>query len=137
MFSSFAIARAFNRPGLWTYYSPEVFEQARKSGDIVLVKFTAAWCANCQYVEQTVFTDQATLDLLKDRKVVMIKADLTRSEASGWPLLKKLNPSGGIPLTAIYSPGSDEPIQLTSIYTTADLIDALKNSNKSQASLDR
>jgi thiol:disulfide interchange protein len=56
----------------------------------------------------------------------MIKADLTRSEASGWPLLKKLNPSGGIPLTAIYPARTDEPTQLTSIYTTADLLEAIR-----------
>ncbi|CAN5591823.1 hypothetical protein BH09PLA1_BH09PLA1_11140 [soil metagenome] len=123
---TFALAKAFNRPGLWTYYSSEVFETSRKSGEIVLVKFTAAWCQNCQYVEQTVYTDQAALDALKKHRVVMIKADLTRSEAPGWPLLKKLNPSGGIPLTAIYFPDAPEPKQLTSIYTSADLINALE-----------
>lgn len=122
---TYAVARVLNRPGLWTYYTPEVFEASRKSGEIVLVKFTAAWCQNCQYVEQTVYTDKAALDALKQHRVIMLKADLTRSEAPGWALLKKLNPSGGIPLTAIYPPGATEPTQLTSIYTARDLINAL------------
>jgi thiol:disulfide interchange protein len=59
-----------------------------------------------------------------------LKADLTRSDAPGWPLLKKLNPSGGIPLTAIYPPGSSEPIQLASIYTADDLVRALEQADR-------
>jgi len=40
-------------------------------------------------------------------------------------VVNQLNPGGGIPLTAIYSPNSDEPIKLTSLYTTQNLLDAL------------
>lgn len=112
-------------PGIWTKYSPETFAQARGSGQIVLVKFTANWCGNCQYIEHAVFGDERTRDEIDSRHIIAIKADLTTSDASGWALLKQLNPSGGIPLTAIYSPGKNEPIQLASIYTIAGLIEAL------------
>ena len=49
-------------------------------------------------------------------------------------LLKTLNPSGGIPLTAIYAPGSDQPIQISSVYTTQTLLKVLEElSRKSVA----
>jgi thiol:disulfide interchange protein len=91
----------------------------------VLVKFTANWCANSQYVEATVFHDHATLDELRHRGVLMLKADLTSRAAPGWLLLKSLNPSGGIPLTAVYLPGRDQPRRLESIYTSSTLLDVL------------
>ena len=57
--------------------------------------------------------------------VVMLKADLTDAEAPGWELLRKLNPSGGIPLTAIYAPRQPDPTLIASIYTKQTLIDTL------------
>src|SRR5439155_16034459 len=87
-------------------------------------------CANCQYVEQTVYPDDRSREALKKYNVITIKADLTRSDAPGWPLLKSLNPSGGIPLTAIYPAGKDQPIQLASIYTVNDLLKALEEASR-------
>ncbi len=118
-------AVALNRKGLWTYYTPENFASARQSGRPVLVKFTASWCLNCQYVERTVYPDPRTLAALKEHNVITLKADLTTRDAPGWPLLKQLSSSGGIPFTAIWPPGKDQPIELASIYTTDDLLKAL------------
>jgi hypothetical protein len=42
-----------------------------------------------------------------------------------WDVVNKLNPGGGIPLTAIYGPHQQEPSKLTSLYTAQNLIDAL------------
>jgi len=53
---------------------------------------------------------------------------LSDQDAPGWPKVNELNPGGGIPLTAIYSPnsGGEEPAgKLTSLYTTQNLLDAL------------
>jgi thiol:disulfide interchange protein DsbD len=109
----------------WEHYSDDAFTKARSAHQIVLVKFTAGWCLNCQFVEASVFHDASVVELLKQNKVIAIKADLTARDAPGWPLLRKLNPTGGIPLTDVYSPGSDDPVQLAGVYTTQSLADVV------------
>jgi len=116
----------FSETVKWTPYSDAALADARAKGQTVLVKFTANWCANCQYIEATVFRDKSTLTAIEAGNVLPLKADLTLEDAPGSGLLKSLNPTGGIPLTAIYLPGSNEPVQLDSIYTTETLLSSLQ-----------
>jgi len=109
----------------WHPYSDATFEQARASGKPVLVKFTANWCASCQFIEGSVFRDPQVWRALKAHEVTAIKVDLTDEDAPGKSLLLKLNPAGGIPLTAIFTPGHDQPLVLASVYTSGELLKAL------------
>jgi len=64
-----------------------------------------------------------------------IKVDLSDEDAPGKPLLLKLNPAGGIPLTAIFTPGHAEPLILASAYTSSELLKALDSvTSSAQAS---
>lgn len=110
----------------WTHFSDAALAEARAKGQPVLVKFTANWCGNCQYIEATVFRDKATIKAIEEGHILPLKADLTLEGAPGSELLKTLNPTGGIPLTAIYLPNAAEPVQLDSIYTTDTLLKHLK-----------
>ena len=113
--------RLANPPAGWTEFTPAALAAAREKGGPVLVKFTADWCANCQTVEQRVFGTQAQMDGWRDDGVTLLKADLTKPDAVGWPLLKELNRIGAIPFTAVYLPGRGEPAKLAGIYGTGDL----------------
>lgn len=115
----------FTKSVQWTPYSDDALATARSAGRPVLVKFTANWCGNCQYIEATVFHDRDTVDAIKAGNVLALKADLTHDGAPGTKLLNELNPGGGIPFTAIYRPQADKPITLSSIYTTPTLIDLI------------
>lgn len=117
--------RLANPPAGWTYYSDAALTAALARNEPVVVKFTADWCANCQTVEQLVYGTQAQMDALTDEGVTLIKADLTKRDAPGWPLLTELNPARAIPYTAVYLPGRDEPVPLVGIYDSADLQAAL------------
>jgi thiol:disulfide interchange protein len=110
----------------WTAYSDDVVDAARKAGKVVLVKFTANWCLNCQYVEATVYHDAQAIDALRKYDVVTVKADLTQDDAPGWTRLRELTSTGGIPLTAIYAPGYEKPVQISSVYTTQTLVKTLE-----------
>lgn len=109
----------------WTPYSEQALADARAKNQVVLIDFTANWCISCHYVEKTVYGDQKVVAALNGKNVLLLKADLTSEGAPGSDLLRKLNPAGGIPLTAIYFPGSQEPVQLASIYTSETLLKTL------------
>jgi thiol:disulfide interchange protein DsbD len=109
----------------WVPYSTEKFEEYRKQGKPVLVKFTANWCATCQVVEGTVFKNPAVWDSLAKHDVVAMKVDLTEEGAPGNDLLLQLNPGGGIPLTAVFGPKLQQPILLSSIYKSDALLSAI------------
>jgi thiol:disulfide interchange protein len=112
----------------WEPYTDARFAELRSSGKPVLVKFTANLCATCQVVEGTVFRDANVWKAIKSDGVTALKVDLTQSDAPGKALLLSLNPSGGIPLTAIWSAGDSKApaVQLESIYTSNDMLQALK-----------
>ncbi len=111
----------------WTAYSDEAFLREVRSGRPVLVKFTANWCATCQFIEGSVYSDESIWSVLKQKNIAAIKVDLTDEEAPGKNLLLRLNPAGGIPLTAIWFSPERTPIVLDSVYTTADLKAAIES----------
>jgi thiol:disulfide interchange protein DsbD len=110
-------------------YSDDEFKKLRAANKPVLVKFTANWCATCQYIEGTVFRDSKVWTAINQHEIVPLKVDLTTEGAPGEDLLKQLNPAGGIPLTAIYLPGRAEPIILASVYNSAELLAAMNTVN--------
>ncbi len=121
---------------VWKPYSDDAFNEARRGNEIVLIKFTASWCLNCQFVEASVFHNASVAQLLKEKKVVALKADLTAKDAAGWPHLRKLNPTGGIPLTAVYAPDREEPVQLAGVYRTEDLVVVIRESSHEKSGSD-
>lgn len=123
--SFLAAKRLAFRPYQWQPFTTAALDKARAENRIVLVEFTALWCANCQVVEASVLHSRPIVEAVRDHDVLMLKADVTDNDAPGRPLLEKLNPAGSIPLTAIFTPGSDRPIELPGIYSTTDLTQAL------------
>jgi thiol:disulfide interchange protein len=114
----------------WAMYDDDTVNAARHTGKLVLVEFTAHWCANCLTLEATVFRKPEVAETFKKYNVVAFRADLSDQNAPGWGALKQLNPAGGIPLTAIFPPNSPEPIVLSSLYSAQNLMDALEKASR-------
>jgi suppressor for copper-sensitivity B len=118
--------RQTNPPIDWKPYSSDALAAARSAGKIVMLEFTADWCGNCLALEATTFHDKRTVGAIKKHEVVALRADLSDQSAPGWDALNQISAVGAIPLTALYSPHLPEPIQLTGLYSPAELVDALE-----------
>jgi thiol:disulfide interchange protein DsbD len=124
--------RQTNPPIDWQPYTSEAVDAARKDGRVVMVEFTADWCANCLTLEATTFHNPQAVQALRQHEVLTFRADLTDQSAPGWTTLRHISPIAAIPLTAIYAPNHNQPIQLTGIYSAADLVNALATARHAQ-----
>lgn len=87
----------------WVYFTPERFDQALSDGNVVLLDFTADWCANCHLLEHTVLNTEAVTKMLRSEGYVAMKVDLTGGYPAGKAKLKEAG-SVTIPYLVIYSP---------------------------------
>lgn len=107
----------------WLAYTPESFRASVNAGRVVVLDFTAEWCLNCKVLEGTVLHKPEIVKLLNGPGVVAMRVDLTGKNPDGAEKLKELR-WVGIPLLAIYGPGSVEP-QTFDTYTPAVVSEAI------------
>ena len=107
----------------WVYYTPERFDQALADGNVVLLDFTADWCANCHVLELQVLNTDAVADMLRGDDYIAMKVDLTGGYPDGKAKLKEAG-SVTIPYLVIYSPDG-EVVFNANWYTPGQITDAL------------
>lgn len=109
----------------WQTFSRAAFDEARASGaQTVVVEFTADWCFNCKVLEVTTLADPAVVEALNDESVIAFQVDLTGTNEEGEQLKEELG-GGGIPLTAVFRPGSEKAETLRSHYPPSAILAAL------------
>jgi len=113
----------------WVPYTPESFEQALDDGKIVVLDFTAEWCLNCKTLEATVLARNPVKPMLLGPGVVPMAADLTSTKAPGWKKLEELG-SQGIPLLAVFAPGSPDPVWQEGAYSGSQVVAAIEKARE-------
>jgi thiol:disulfide interchange protein DsbD len=92
-----------------------------KEGRPVYIDFTALWCATCQLNKKRAYTKEV-IALIKDKKIVMLKADKTNPNPEIEAKLQELNRTA-IPVNVLLVPGKDKPFITPELLSPTDLIE--------------
>jgi LPXTG-motif cell wall-anchored protein len=121
--------------GAWVAYNEKRLDEAKATGKVVVVEFTAKWCINCKFLKRTVLDRDPVRSRITDDKHVLLLVNNTSSSAPGWEYLRSLGQTG-VPTLAIYGPAIEKPIILNA-YTPSTVIDALDRAAGTNASASR
>ena len=110
----------------WQPYSPEFLATSLENGNVVVLDFTAEWCLNCKALEAKVLSRNPVKAELLSAGVIPMVADLTVKGTEAEKYRNEVLKQTGIPLLVIYAPGVEEPIWLSNAYTSAQVLDAIK-----------
>jgi thiol:disulfide interchange protein len=115
------------------------FSMAQFVGDVnddktVLVEFTAEWCATCKALKAANLDRSKTKATVNSNNVVVYEVDIDRINDQEREFFIKMQPSGGVPLVAIFPAGKKyQPISFGSGYTQTQILEALKTAGPSKA----
>ena len=120
------VAENVTEQGQWVEFSADLLKKAHNEGKNVVIDFTANWCMNCQYNKIVVLNSQPVKDLIVDRDILTMKADLTRPNPKIEALMHTLG-SRSVPFLAVF-PGNDpyKPIVMRDIINQRDLVRVVK-----------
>ncbi len=92
----------------WQNYDGEMIAKALSEKRPVLIKFTADWCMSCKFVERTVYSREDIGKLIKDKKVLAVKADTTVKDYPATIALKDVYKEPGIPVSILLVPAKEQ-----------------------------
>ena len=100
----------------WQSYDDEVIKTAIDANQPVLIKFTADWCLSCQAVEKSVYSRKDIADLIKEKNILVIKADTTEDNFPATIALREVFNEPGVPVSMLLLPGANPPVRWRGIF---------------------
>lgn len=110
----------------WEKYDAQKIQTAIEDNRAVLIKFTADWCLSCQAVEKLVYGRKDIADLLKQKNVLVIKADTTDRDYVATKALKNIYNEPGVPVSILLAPGQEDTSRWRQIHFADSLKKALE-----------
>ena len=106
-------------------FDAEKLAALRAKGSLVFLYFTADWCVTCKVNEAAAINREETVELFKDKGIVVMVGDFTRRDPGIARFLAERGRSG-VPLYLFY-PATGEPRELPQLLTPATIADAIGN----------
>jgi uncharacterized protein YyaL (SSP411 family) len=112
----------------WRSWSAETFEHAKALDRPILLSISAVWCHWCHVMDETTYSNQQVIDLVKGEYVPVrvdndVRPDINqRYNMGGWPTTAFLTPQGDILTGATYLPPdqmTDALAKIASYYRTS------------------
>lgn len=104
----------------WRPLDSGVLQQARATGQPILIEFTADWCINCKVLEKTTYADQQVVRAVHDHRVIPLQADLTRPDPRLESLLVAYD-GAALPFAVVLN-GDEQVVQRFSGMFTANAL---------------
>ena len=111
--------------GDWEAFDPDRLSEIQRSGQAVLVNFTAAWCITCLVNEKVAISRPEVQAQLRQQGVVYMKADWTNKDPRITDMLNRYG-RNGVPLYLLFPGNGQAAVVLPNILTVGILTDALQ-----------
>lgn len=117
----------------WRPFRKGLAESLASKGYTVYVDYTATWCATCQTNKKLFVEVDKVIRVMRDNRVIPIKADWTRRDPVIAEDLQRFG-RNGVPLNVVYPAGRpDDVIVLpTAFVSSAPILDALQQAGPSK-----
>ncbi|MFM1944544.1 MAG: hypothetical protein RI897_3526 [Verrucomicrobiota bacterium] len=110
----------------WRAWSAAAVEKARGDGQVVLVDFTADWCATCQVNKKTSLEIESVREKIREAGVVPLLGDYTLKDRAITEELRRFG-RAGVPLVLVYpADQAAEPLVLPELLTPSIVLESLE-----------
>ncbi|MCP5517967.1 MAG: thioredoxin family protein [Verrucomicrobiales bacterium] len=110
----------------WYPWSPEAVDQARQSGKLALVDFTAKWCPNCRSNKKFAIDIPSVRDRLDALGGQVFRADYTDKDPRITEELRRYE-RAGVPLVLVFpADPAKSPLVLPTLLTPGIVLEALR-----------
>lgn len=107
----------------WQTWHTGLPEELAQKGFTVYVDFTAKWCLTCQSNKKLVLQTEPIVRAVRERNIVMLKADFTRKDPAIKDELRRFA-RAGVPLNVIYPAGRPDDVIVLPELLTQDIVRA-------------
>ena len=112
----------------WLNFFDVEIDQLIKNKELVFLDITADWCATCQFNKLNVLNSDKVIQLFKDKKVTLVKADWTRPNPKINIFLEKYD-RFGIPFNAFFSNNFPEGLLLSELLSEKEIVKVINKIN--------
>jgi thiol:disulfide interchange protein DsbD len=111
----------------WEMFSSERLQELVNSNAPVYLDFTAEWCITCKVNERVVFGSASVRELLRKKKVALVKGDWTAMDGEITKALERFG-RNGVPLNVLYKGGAfnKEPVIFPNVLSPGAVISELE-----------
>ncbi|MDC0216708.1 protein-disulfide reductase DsbD family protein [Pelagibacteraceae bacterium] len=112
----------------WLNFFDVEIDQLINNKELVFLDITADWCATCQFNKLNVLNSDKVIQLFKDNKVTLVKADWTRPNSKINIFLEKYD-RFGIPFNAFFSNNFPEGLLLSELLSEKEIVNIINKIN--------